>query len=135
MLRQEKFENTKLKSCLKSCVDDEQRFEEQNQRIKEENTSLRNRICEHQEEIKQLNEKIQNCQDGALASQLISLLIKFFESLQKENKQEIQVYYQSLVSLCSIEYNELVINKLFQSAEKKSQGVFGIFRRDKTKEK
>ncbi|CAD8142953.1 unnamed protein product [Paramecium octaurelia] len=134
-LDQEKFENNKLKSCLKSYLNDEQRFEEQNQRVKEENKSLRNRINEQQEEIKQLNEKIQNCQDGALASHLISLLIKFFESLQKENKQEIQVYYQSLVSLCRIEYNELVINKLFQSAEKKSQGVFGIFRRDKTKEK
>ncbi|CAD8132248.1 unnamed protein product [Paramecium pentaurelia] len=134
-LEQEKVENTKLQSYLKSYLKDEQRFEEQNQRVKEENKSLRNRIYDLQEEIKQLNKKIQNCQDGALASHLISLLIKFFESLQKENKQEIKVYYQSLMSLCRIEYNEQVINKLFQCVEKKNQGVFGIFRRDKTKDK
>ncbi|CAD8136145.1 unnamed protein product [Paramecium octaurelia] len=134
-LEQEKLENSKLKSYLKSYLKDEQRFEEQNQRVKEENKSLRNRISDQQEEIKQLNEQIQNCKDGALASHLISLLVKFFESYQKENKQDIKVFYQSLVSICRIEYNEQIVNKLFQSVEKKNQSVFGIFRRDKSKDK
>ncbi|CAD8076698.1 unnamed protein product [Paramecium sonneborni] len=115
--KQEKFQIQK--ACIKSYLNDEQKFDEQNQRVREQNWKIN------------LYEIQQNFQDDVI------FVKKIFESFQKEFKLQ---YYSnkkcnSRKQLCCIEFNQYIMNKLFHSLKKKSQIVFGIFRRDKSKDK